>query len=265
MQKCLIGRIFNSERDRSMFTKKYAIVLVVSLSLMASLDCSSITLIRIKELKKVEARIDSLQMSLVARQDELMREQKSQNELLRLIRADQQVRFDEMGQKITSLEGSLSENQYRLSQIDKATQEIQEQWKAKAMAESTAVNQMNSQMDKLYQIAYGDFTAGRFDLARDGFTDFIKQFPESPKADEANYYIAECWYGKKDLGKAENAYAAYIRTYREGQKLCAALYKLGLVFENRKMLKKRNMVWQKLLKTCADSDEAAMVKDRLGN
>ena len=85
-----------------MFTKKYALLFVVSLSLMVSLDCSSITLIRIKELKKVEAHIDSLQMNLVARQDELIREQKSQNELLRLIRADQQVRFDEMGQKMNN-------------------------------------------------------------------------------------------------------------------------------------------------------------------
>jgi TolA-binding protein len=221
-------------------------------------------MLRIKELKQVEAHIDSLQSKLGSQQEEMLKEQKSQNELLRLIRADQQVRFDEMGQKVSSLEGSLSESKYRLSQIDKKTQEIQEQWKAKSMAESTAVTQKNSQMDKLYQIAYSDFTAGRFDLARDGFIDFIKRFPESPNADEATYYSAECWYGKKELEKAEAAYSGYIRTFREGRKVCSALYKLGLVFESKKMLEKRKMVWQKLLSTCANSDEAAMVKDRLG-
>jgi TolA-binding protein len=244
--------------------KKYMLLFLLCSSIILSPDCSSITMLRIKELKQVQARIDSLQLNLVSRQEEMLKEQKSQNELLRLIRADQQVRFDEMGQKITSLEGSLSESKYRLSQIDKKTQEIQEHWKAKTMAESTAVTQKTSQMEKLYQIAYSDFTAGRFDLARDGFTDFIKRFPEAPNADDATYYSAECLYGKKEFEKAEAAFSGYIRTFREGHKICAALYKLGLVFENRKMFEKRKMVWQKLLSTCANSDEAAMVKDRLG-
>ncbi len=247
-----------------MLAKKYAPALLLCAVSMLFVDCSSITMIRVKELKQVQARVDSLQASLAARQDELLKEQKSQNELLRLIRADQQVRFDEMGQKISSLEGSLSESKYRLTQIDKKTQEIQEQWKAKSVAESTAVTQKSSQMDKLYQIAFSDFTAGRFELAFNGFADFIKRFPDSPNADEATFYSAECLYGKKELDKAEAAFAGYIRTYREGRKICSALYKLGLVFENKKMLEKRKMVWQKLLATCANSDEAAMVKDRLG-
>jgi TolA-binding protein len=248
-----------------MRVKSYKQAIFLFSSVILFLNCSSITLLRTKELKQVEARVDSLQVKLVARQEEVLREQKSQNELLRLIRADQQVRFDEMGQKITSLEGSLSESKYRLSQIDKKTQEFQEQWKAKAIAESTATNQKNSQMDKLYQIAYSDFTAGRFDLAWNGFADFIKRFPESPNADDATYFSAECWYGKKEIDKAEAAFSDYIRKFREGRKLCPALYKLGLVFETRKMLEKRKLVWQKLLTTCANSDEAAMAKDRMGN
>jgi TolA-binding protein len=227
-------------------------------------DCSSITMVRIKELKQIQARVDSLQANLMARQEEMLKEQKGQNELLRLIRADQQVRFDEMGQKISSLEGSLTESKYRLTQIDKKTQEIQEQWKAKAVSESTSVGQKNSQIDKLYQIAYSDFTSGRFDLAFNGFADFIKRFPESPYIDEATFFSAECMYGKKDLDKAETGFANYIRTFREGKKICSALYKLGLVFEHKKMLEKRKMVWQKLLTTCANSDEAAMVKEKMG-
>ena len=291
MLKCLIGRLFNNERNSVMnlikkfgffldsvaelFTLKaykipaYRIVsglagFALCISFMLSMNCSSITMLRIQELKQVEAHIDSLQASLVSRQEELLKEQKSQNELLRLIRADQQVRFDEMGQKITSLEGSLSESKYRLSQIDKKTQEIQEQWKAKTIADSTVVTQKNSQMDKLYQIAYSDFAAGRFDLAWSGFADFIKNFPQSPLADDATYFSAECWYGKKELDKAELAFSDYIRKFREGSKVCPALYKLGLVFESKKQLEKRKMVWQKLVSTCPTSDEANMVKGRIG-
>jgi TolA-binding protein len=244
--------------------KRYLLVALVPLCLAGTSGCSSITMLRTKELKEVQAHVDSLKMQIALQQEELLKEQKSQNELLRLMRADQQVRFDELGQKITSLEGSLSESKYRLSQIDKKTQEIQEQWKAKSFADSSAVTQKNTQMDKLYQIAYSDFMAGRFDLAASGFVDFIKRFRDALVTDDAAYFYAECFYGKKEMDKAEVAYSDYIRKYREGKKICSALYKLGLIFENKKQFEKRKMVWQKLLTTCQNSDEAAMVKDRLG-
>jgi tol-pal system protein YbgF len=228
------------------------------------MGCSSITLLRIQELKRVEAHVDSLKIEITTLEQEIIKEQKNQSDVLRLMRADQQVRFDELGQKISSLEGALSENKYKLSQIDKKTEEIQEQWKAKAQADSQASTKKNAQVDKLFQIAYGDFSAGRFDLASTGFADFIKQFPESPLADESAYWYAECFYGKREFDKAEQAYSDYLRKYREGKKVCASLYKLGLVFENKKQLEKRKMVWQKLLASCPDAEEAAIVKNRIG-
>lgn len=244
--------------------KRILFCMIACLAIFFFAGCSSITLLRIQELKQVEAHIDSLKLQMVALEQEVIKEQKNQSDVLRLMRADQQVRFDELGQKISSLEGSLSENKYKLSQIDKKTQEIQEQWKAKAQADSQAANQKNVQMDKLYQIAYGDFNAGRFDLAATGFADFIKQFPESLLADEAAYWYAECFYGKREFDKAEQAYSDYLRKYREGKKVCPSLYKLGLVFENKKLLEKRKMVWQKLLATCPESEESALVKSRTG-
>ena len=66
-------------------------------------SCSSITLIRIQELKQVEAHVDSLKAMVDSEQQALRNEEKSQNELLRLIRADMQVRFEELGQKIGAL------------------------------------------------------------------------------------------------------------------------------------------------------------------
>jgi tol-pal system protein YbgF len=247
-----------------MYLKKYPLLVIVSSAALIASGCSSITLIRIKELKQVEYRVDSLKSVLTTAQQEMLREQKSQNELLRLIRADQQVRFDEMGQRISSLEGGLSESKYKLSQIDKKTQEIQEQWEEKSQAESAAKNKKNTEMEKLYQIAYGDFTAGRLDLAINGFADFCKQFPEAPMADDATYWYAECFYAKKEMDKAELGFSDYIRKYREGKKICSALYKLGLVFESKKQLEKRKMVWQKLIATCSTSEEAQAAKSRLG-
>ena len=96
-------------RERElMYIKKIPLLIVASSVGLMGAGCSSITLIRIKELKQVEHRVDSLNNELSTAQRELLKEQKNQNELLRLVRADQQVRFDEMGQKISSLEGGLT-------------------------------------------------------------------------------------------------------------------------------------------------------------
>jgi TolA-binding protein len=240
------------------------IIILSGLFLSLFSGCSSITLLRIQELKEVEARIDSLRTEVASRDTLLRKEQKSQNELLRLIRADMQVRFEELGQKVSSLEGSLSESKYKLTMIDKKTQEMQEQWKAKAAADSLDATQKKTQVDKLYQIACSDFNAGRFDLAANGFLDLANQYPDSPTADEASYWYAECFFGKKDYDKAEQLYTDYLRKFRDGKKVCATLYKLGIVFEVKKLLEKRKLVWQKLVSTCPDSPEAKAAKEKQG-
>jgi TolA-binding protein len=226
--------------------------------------CSSITLLRIKELQKVETHIDSLKSDLSSQQAALHQEQKNQDELLRLIRADMQVRFEELSQRFSSLEGLLSESKFKLSQIEKKTQDIQEQWKAKAVADSMAATQKNTQVDKMFQIAYGDFMAGRYDLAANGFNDIMNQFPDASQTDEATFWYAECYYGKKEFDKAEQLYVDYLRKFRDGKKVCASLFKMGLLFENKKLMEKRKLVWQKLMTSCPDSPEAATAKERLG-
>jgi TolA-binding protein len=241
-----------------------ALVIMSCIFLSFFCGCSSITLLRIQELKEVQARVDSLRAEAAAQNQILQKEQKSQNELLRLIRADMQVRFEEIGQKVSSLEGNLSESKYKLTMIDKKTQEIQEQWKAKAAADSLNATQKKAQVDKLFQIAYGDFSAGRYDLAANGFLDLINQYPESPSSDEAAYWYAECFFGKKDFDKAEQLYTDYIRKFRDGKKVCASLYKLGLVFEVKKLPEKRKLVWQKLVSNCPDSQEATSAKEKMG-
>jgi hypothetical protein len=39
---------------------------------------------------------------------------------------------------------------------------------------------------------------------------------------------------------------------------------MGVLFQNKKLLEKRKLVWQKLIATCPDSPEAATAKEKLG-
>jgi len=83
------------------------------------------TMLRTKELREVRAGVDSLRTELVALQKTMYEEQKAQSELVRLMRADQQLRFGEIDRKVSEIASNLNENQFRISKIGETTAEFQ--------------------------------------------------------------------------------------------------------------------------------------------
>ncbi len=47
---------------------------------------------------------------------------------------------------------------------------------------------------RLYDLAWADYTAGNYDLAVEGFSSYVRSFPKSEFADNAQYYIGESFY-----------------------------------------------------------------------
>ncbi len=224
--------------------------------------CSNVTMLRTQELKLVKQSVDSLSNELKATQNKILEEQKAHAEMLRLIRADQQVRFNEIDRKVSAIEGNLSENQYRLSKIDEKTAEFQKKFDAKLISDSLAGSAKIAEIEKLFQISMTDFNAGRYDIALSGFQDLTTKYPDAVIAQDAEYWMAECNYAKKVYGDAESIYINYIKKYPQGNKVCVALYKLGLVYDKQNKVKAQGIVWKKLLEQCPDSDEAKVVRSR---
>jgi len=225
--------------------------------------CSHLTVLRTQELKQVEAHTDSLSASMKATQDQLIAMQKEHQELLRLIRADQQVRFGELDQKTSALEGNISESQQRLTQIDQKTQQIKQSWDEKARADSMAQIQKVAEMDKLLQLAKDDFMAHRYDLALNGFQDIRTRFPATQQCEDASFMIAECFAAQQKVEEAENGYKSYIKEYPQGRNICPCLYKLGGLYDKMKKERSKEAVWKKLLESCPSSEEATAVKQQM--
>jgi tol-pal system protein YbgF len=229
------------------------------------IGCSSVTMLRTQELKAVKTSVDSLHNELTSMQNKLFEEQKAHSEMLRLMRADQQVRFNEIDRKVSAIEGNLSENQYRLSKIDEKAAEFQKKFEAKIISDSISGNAKTAEIEKLFQISMNDFNAGRYDIALGGFQDIMTKYPDAILAQDAEYWMAECSYAKKAYIDAEASYIGYIKKYPQGSKMCVSLYKLGLVYDKQNKAKAQSMVWKKLLEQCPDSDEAKVAKSRAQN
>lgn len=226
-------------------------------------SCTNITLLRTQELREVQSHVDSLKAEMAVLQERIIKEQKQQSEMLRLIRADQQVRFAEFERRLAALAGNISESQDRLSKIDRKTLEIKKRWEQKARVDSLSKAAEDAEIGNLYEIALNDFTAGRHEISMNGFHDLINRFPESSQAQEAHYWLPECYYVQGKYKNAAEGYKKYIKTYSNGPKVCVALYKLGLVYKKMKNKKACKMVWTKLINQCPDSEEAEAAKARM--
>jgi len=225
--------------------------------------CSNLTMLRTQELRNVQTKIDSLATVMVDLQSKIAEEQKVQGEMIRLLRADQQIRFNEINQKVAAIDGNLSENQVRLTKIDEKTAMVQKKIEAKLSADSANENNKSSETEKFFQIAMSDFYAGRFDMATNSFTDIASKNQGQAVGQDAEYWIAECSYAKKEYADAEKNYVGYIKKYPQGSKICVVYYKLGLVYEKQNKDKARNMVWKKLIEQCPDSQEAKVIQSQM--
>ncbi|HPW16926.1 MAG TPA: tol-pal system protein YbgF [Candidatus Aminicenantes bacterium] len=81
-----------------------------------------------------------------------------------------------------------------------------------------------------YSVAYNDYLKGHYDLAVDGFRLYRQQFPASPLADNALYWIGECRYSQRKFEEAIDAFDELIQAYPQGDKAAAAHLKKGLSF-----------------------------------
>jgi len=82
-----------------------------------------------------------------------------------------------------------------------------------------------------YSVAYNDYLKGNYDLAIESFKLYRQQFPESPLADNALYWIGECRYSQGKFEEAVDAFDDLILTYPQGDKAAAAHLKKGFSFD----------------------------------
>ena len=69
--------------------------------------------------------------------------------------------------------------------------------------------------------------SGKYDLSRQEFSDYIKNFPANDLASNAQFYLGEISYAQNDFKDAIAAYDKVLSNYPKSFKLAASLYKKG--------------------------------------
>jgi tol-pal system protein YbgF len=115
----------------------------------------------------------------------------------------------------------------------------------------------------LYAEAKKAFDDGDVDAARKGFTQLIDNYPQSPQADNAQFWIGETYYQEKWYEKAILEYQKVIEKYPSGNKAPAALLKQGLSFLNIGETNNARLVFKELVAKHPSTNEAGIAKQKL--
>lgn len=114
-----------------------------------------------------------------------------------------------------------------------------------------------------FDAALGEFREGRYGRAIAGFQKFLKAYPNSDQADDAQYWLGESYYLSRDYSAAKEAFINLGVQHPESTQLPNALLKLGYIYGVTSETNRAREVLQKLIQTYPDTQAASLAERRL--
>ena len=117
--------------------------------------------------------------------------------------------------------------------------------------------------DTLYQNGLRDLTSGKYDLARQEFSDYIKHFPSNDLASNAQFYLGEVAYAQNDFKGAIASYDSVLANYPKSFKLAASLLKKAFAELELGMRASGTRDLREVIRRFPGSEEARRAQARL--
>lgn len=115
----------------------------------------------------------------------------------------------------------------------------------------------------IYQAAYRDLQRGSYDLALEGFREFLQKNSKSDLADNAAYWMGEAFYAQKKFNEAIENYNVVITNYPTSDKVPAALLKKGYAYLETGEKAQGIVQLQYVVHEHPKSQEASLAKQKL--
>ena len=182
------------------------------------------------------------------------------------LRQDQKRMAGELEVTQKKADDALAEAQKaRQAEVSKAEKASQAASASGAALGNTADGAATSKELVAYQEALQAWRSDEKQACIDGFREFLKDFPASPYADDAAYWMADCYFKQGDYRVAVLRFNDVVRVYPTGNKAADALYrqgesllKLGPGFHDA-----ARTVFKQIVKDYPDSDRAREAQQQL--
>jgi len=158
------------------------------------------------------------------------------------VQANSGARLDSMATQVQGLSDNLSDVQARLAKINQQLAEMQSTLQsldakvtggAPAQPASGATGATPGggpppSADVLYSNGLRDITGGKYDLAKQEFQDYLRYYPDTDLASNAQFYLGEIAFAQKLYDQALTEYDKVLQNYPKSFKLAPARLKKGM-------------------------------------
>jgi tol-pal system protein YbgF len=116
---------------------------------------------------------------------------------------------------------------------------------------------------ELYRKALSEVNAQNFKAAVPIFDQFLKKYPKSSMADNAQYWKGEALYGLKQFPEAVLEFQKVVKRYPKSDKVPAAVLKQGYCFFETKSYLDAKAFLQKVVTDFPKSEEATKAREKI--
>lgn len=117
---------------------------------------------------------------------------------------------------------------------------------------------------RMFDASFDDYSAGRYDLAIQGFQSFIQAFPRLTQAADAQYNIGMSYFNQNKWADARDAFQKTINDYPQASdRVADAYYKLGQTFEQLKQVDNAKRAYETLIQRFPAAFTATQAKQAL--
>ena len=272
--------------------KKLAIYNILLICLIGVWGCATQS-----DVNTIDTRISEMELRDAERRKQgqaLKTDIEGRNQELRKQSAGLRAVLEEMDEDIRILSGRLEEMEHSMQQQQRKTEELEIKRQEKLDRLEQRMDQNLEQIrsmeqylnlestkkpvvvatpgisakkpvseEEIYRSAKQAFDQGDSEAARRGFQEFIKRYPKSKNADNAQFWIGEIYYREKWYEKSILEYQKVIENYPRGNKVPASLLKQGLAFFNIGDKANARLILKELVKKFPKSNEAKIAQQKL--
>ncbi len=116
---------------------------------------------------------------------------------------------------------------------------------------------------ELYDESFINVPQGQYEEAIQGFTDYLTYCGKQGLADDARYWMGECYYFMDKFGEAVTEFNLLIKEYPDSEKRPGALYKTGRSYEELGRIKEAKETFRKLVDEFEGTLEAQQAREKL--
>lgn len=243
------------DRVRSLGAARAAALAVAALAIAGACATRGDVDALMVEHQRVLERQNDLQAQLDAAQQTLSRLE----QLLTQIRADFRSDLGAVRGQMNAVESALRGTESRIEQLRRYTPE------PRPVPADSAAAVSDVDPIALYNAALSDYQQGRLELAREGFTEYLRRFPDGVSASDAQYWLGITWYDESRWDSAITELLKVSNQWPESSKAPLALRKVGDAYRAQGDQARARAAYQALVDRYPNSAEADAARRQLGS